>query len=65
MKEKVYYRIELELQSPMSIGASDSVLTDVDVVLDGRGKPLIPATSLAGVYRSAFSEKDAVKIFGY
>ena len=64
MKEKVYYRIQLELRSPLSVGASDSVHTDVDVVLDSRGLPLIPATSLAGVYRSAFDEDRAVEIFG-
>lgn len=64
MKEKVYYRIQLELRSSLSIGASDSVQTDVDVVLDSRGLPLIPATSLAGVYRSAFDEERAVVVFG-
>lgn len=64
MRSRVYYRIELELRSPLSIGASDSALTDTDVVLDGRGKPLLPATSLAGVLRSAFDERRAIQVFG-
>lgn len=64
MKERVYYRLVLELKSALSIGSADSVQTDNDVVLDSRGKPLLPATSLAGLYRSFFDEVHALKIFG-
>lgn len=59
-----YYRIGLMLDSALSIGATDSVETDNDVVRDGRGLPLIPATSLAGVFRSYFSPADARAFFG-
>ena len=59
-----YYRVDLKLESALSIGSAESVLTDVDVVLDSRGLPLIPATSLAGVYRSFFAEADARDFFG-
>ena len=64
MSERVYYRIDLRLRSALSIGAADSVRTDNDVVLDSRGLPLIPATSLAGVLRSYFDEKRAIEYFG-
>lgn len=64
MKERVYYRLSLELQSALSIGAADSVQTDNDVILDSRGLPLLPATSLAGLYRSFFDESRAIEVFG-
>lgn len=64
MRERVYYRIVVELMSALSIGAADSTKTDNDVVLDSRGLPLLPATSLAGVYRSFFDTKQAQSIFG-
>ena len=59
-----YYRVDLVLDSALSIGAADSIQTDNDVVRDGRGLPLIPATSLAGVFRSYFDEADARVFFG-
>lgn len=64
MRESVCYRVVLGLRSVLSIGAADSVQTDHDVVLDSRGKPLLPATSLAGLYRSRFDELRAMEIFG-
>lgn len=54
MSVRVYYRIVLETMSALSIGTAVSDVTDNDVMLDSRGIPLIPATSLAGVYRSFF-----------
>lgn len=65
MNKKVYYRFELETQSALSIGASDSIATDADVVLDGRGKPIIPASSLAGVLRHAIEDpRVQTELFG-
>ena len=61
---RVYYRVDLLLESPLSIGAADSVFTDHDVVLDSRGLPIIPASSLAGVYRSFFDSGEADAFFG-
>lgn len=63
--KRAYYRIDFLLESPLSIGAADSTTTDHDVVLDSRDLPIIPATSLAGVYRSYFSEQTARDYFGY
>lgn len=64
MRSRVYYRLELELRSALSIGAADSTMTDHDVIIDSRGLPLIPATSLAGVFRSYFDETRALEMFG-
>lgn len=61
---RAYYRIVYELQSALSIGAADSIETDSDVALDSRGRPVIPATSLAGVYRSFFPDGEARAYFG-
>lgn len=58
------YRIDLELQSPLTIGAAQSSLTDYDVVLDSRGLPVIPATSIAGVLRSCLADDKAEQYFG-
>ncbi len=57
MGVKTYYRIEFETLSALSIGATDSDVTDHDVVLDSRGLPLIPGTSLAGAYRDFFYDR--------
>ena len=65
MKERIYYRVVFELKSALSIGGSDSDLTDNDIVLDSRGLPLIPATSVSGVMRSALSEGSARDMFGF
>ena len=59
-----YFRLTLTLASPLSIGASESASTDRDVVLDAREKPMIPATAIAGVYRSLCSKADQDKYFG-
>lgn len=61
---KLYYRIEFELQSPLAIGSGEGVLSDSDVLLDDRGIPYIPGSSLAGVYRSLFSQDTADLYFG-
>ncbi|MBR3314562.1 MAG: hypothetical protein IKG18_10530 [Atopobiaceae bacterium] len=74
MSVKTYYRIEFETLSALSIGATDSDVTDHDMVLDSRGLPLIPGTSLAGAYRDLFydrntsdntlAESECIRIFG-
>ncbi len=48
---RVYYLMELRLVSPMSIGSGETEYTDHDIILDSRGKPMIPATAIAGVFR--------------
>ena len=60
-----YYNIELSLDSPLCIGNSYSVRTDVDVLCDAGGKPFIPASSLAGLYRSYLAEAEQEDLFGF
>ncbi len=62
-----YYRIKFRLVSPLSIGSGDNSYTDSDVILDSRGKPVIPASAFAGVIRH-FNEikyNDKNNFFGY
>lgn len=61
---KYYYRILFELVSPISIGCGESEESDSDLLLDSRGYPYIPGSSLAGVYRSLFSDDTADRYFG-
>lgn len=71
-KEKIigkkYYRIAFHNTSPLSIGSGENVVTDQDILLDGCGRPYIPGTALAGVYRSqltsAMDEKTLKNYFG-
>lgn len=51
MKRHVYYRIEMQLVSSLSIGSGRNELTDHDVVRRKDGQPYIPASSIAGVFR--------------
>lgn len=60
-------RIVLEAETPLAIGSGKkSLLTDALVSTDVNGLPFIPATSLAGVIRSACGiKKDDRTPFGY
>ena len=60
-----YYNIELSLDSPLCIGSSYSTRTDVDVLCDADGKPFIPASSLAGLFRSYCTEAEQEDLFGF
>ncbi len=61
---KKYYRIRFKLTSPLSVGCGKNNVTDSDIILDSRGLPYIPGSSLAGVYRRLFSTKTAERYFG-
>jgi CRISPR/Cas system CSM-associated protein Csm3 (group 7 of RAMP superfamily) len=67
--KKIYYRLELTQCSPLRIGNGDNEETDSDLMLDSRGLPFIPGTSLAGVLRDRavklFGEKTVKTVFGY
>ena len=61
MTYRAYFKLQFKLLSPLSIGDSFSEKTDKDIILDSRGLPVIPATSIAGVLRSlAGDNKDAL-----
>lgn len=53
MKRQVYYKIEMQLASPLSIGSGRNESTDHDIIRNKSGKPYIPASSIAGVFRHA------------
>lgn len=59
-----YYKIRFQLTSPLSVGCGKNQVTDSDMILDSRGLPYVPGTSLAGVYRRIFSEQTAETYFG-
>ena len=61
---KRYYKIDFELASALSIGGNANYATDKDIIYNGNGIPYIPATSLAGIYRSFFKTETANKYFG-
>lgn len=56
-----YFSIVFELASPLAIGSGENANTDSDIILDSSGKPTIPATAIAGVFRNYLNKKD---IFG-
>ena len=58
-------------KSPLRVGNGDAEVTDSDLMLDGRGFPFIPGSSIAGVLREQYgkvlsaSKKDVDMLFGY
>ena len=49
--KKIYYQMKFVLRSPLRIGNGMHEHSDSDLMLDGRGLPFIPGTSLAGIIR--------------
>lgn len=49
---RLFYYVDIELLSPMSLGNGDATMTDNDLLLDDKGQPFIPGTSIAGVFQS-------------
>lgn len=62
---KTYYLCRLTQLSPLRISNGDSNKTDSDLMRDGKGEPYIPGSSMAGVLRARFPEKDADSLFGF
>lgn len=54
--KKVYYQMIFHQESPLHIGNGMHDDTDSDLLLDGRGLPFIPGTSLAGIIRHRAEE---------
>lgn len=50
--KKIYYQLCITEISPLRIGDGGNEETDSDLMLDGRGFPFIPGSSLAGILRS-------------
>lgn len=60
---KVYYELIMTPNSPFRIGGGGSEETDSDILLDGRGAPFIPGSSLAGVLRAMIDTPEKQREF--
>ena len=54
--KKVYYQLKMIQKSPLRVGNGDAEVTDSDLMLDGRGFPFIPGSSIAGVLREQYGK---------
>ena len=59
-----YYSFTTELVSPLSLSSGLNENTDSDVLLDSRGLPYIPATSIAGVLASCLKKENKERLYG-
>ena len=59
--KKIIYKIEFALASALSVGNGTSIETDNDVLRRKDGKPYIPGTAFAGIYRSFIMDKYGLK----
>lgn len=66
IKERIYYAVHIKMLSPLSISNGESELTDADVLVDEKGDPFIPGTSLAGAFRNNLEfDKKTDCVMGY
>lgn len=65
IKKEVYY-IAISLRSPLCISQGDGILTDNDVLVNGKGIPFVPGSTLAGSMRGYIDkDKNQKCIFGF
>lgn len=64
MEKRIYYKFDIVLCSPLSLSSGLNDNTDNDVLFDSRGKPYIPATSLAGVLFHDIDKNEKKKYCG-
>lgn len=62
--KKIYYQLTWKQNSPLRVGNGGSENTDSDLLLDGRGLPFLPGSTVAGILRSMLSERDGIRLFG-
>jgi CRISPR/Cas system CSM-associated protein Csm3 (group 7 of RAMP superfamily) len=68
---KIIYKANIILLSPLLIGNGENENSDCDVLVDEDGTPFIPATSFVGVVRNVFSKLKEIqpeyydKFFGF
>jgi len=60
-----YYKIRFRLASPLAVSSGENSHTDSDIILDSRGQPMIPATSLAGAIRHYLGHEGNSHLFGF
>lgn len=56
LTSKRYLRMQIQLDSSLSIGSGENINTDHDILRDAQGQPYIPGTAVAGVTRHALVE---------
>ncbi len=62
-KNRIYYRLQMTLVSPLSVGSGDNLNTDHDVIVDANGNPFIPATAIAGVLKHSIDNNKPDFVF--
>ena len=62
--QKMYYKLTFSQTAPLRISNGDVENTDSDLMLDSRGLPFIPGSSIAGVLRSFVPESEGEELFG-
>lgn len=62
---KAYAYIKFQMTSPLAIGSGAAEETDKDIIRNSKGEPYIPATALAGVYGTLFSQEERDQYFGF
>ncbi len=63
---RVYYAIDVELKSPLSLSSGENESTDFDVLRNAAGELFIPGTSIAGAMRSYLQyKKNESCLFGF
>ena len=63
--KKVYYAIEIELASPLSISNGTGTETDADLIKTSDGRVFIPGTSIAGALRNSIDPTLRDQIAGF
>ena len=63
--KKVYYAVEIELASPLSVSNGIGEETDADLIRTSDNKVFIPGTSVAGALRNSIDPADREKIAGF
>ena len=65
IQTRVYYAVDVELVSPLSVSSGKNEITDADVLVNGAGEFFVPGTSLAGVMRNYLeTAKNEKSVFG-
>lgn len=63
---RVYYALDIELASPLSVSSGNNDNSDADVIRDHEGNPFVPGTSIAGAFRNYMNmDSDKKCAMGY
>ena len=66
IKERLYYAVDIRLQSPLCVSSGEKDFSDKDVIQNAEGEVFVPGTSLAGAFRNYMDKKKQQdSSFGY